>query len=142
MERPIINLDLCDLGRKESKMKHWLSKVLAERFELRVTTAPDFVFYGDCGDVHRMYTCKKIYVGTGEPDFAKCDYAVVVGENGKWKMEDGKATRVLEIGSTEPNQDDKQRVRTFFETVFRDTAPPVAAKKRIFGRWVLVQKNR
>jgi hypothetical protein len=145
MERPVVSVDFCDLGAREIKTEHWLCKILQERFEVRLTTSPDFVFYGDEGDVHRMYTCVRIYVGGGKADFGECDFAVSVGGNGKWKMEDGKPShdeRVLKIRSSAGITDgEKQQLLSFFGNVFSATTPPIAAKKRLTGRWVLARKN-
>jgi hypothetical protein len=138
MQPATIFLDFCDLGRRESKTDHWLLPILRERFDVRVTTSPDFIVYGDAGDVHRMYTCKKVYLGTNEPPGSKWDYAVSFGSS---KNETRKPTRHLTIGSTPLSDIDKARMLGFFETIFADGSPPVAAKKRVFGRWMLVRKN-
>lgn len=138
MERPVVSVDFCDLGSKQSKTEHWLLKVLQERFDVRLTTSPDFIFYGDGGDVHRMYTCKRVYVGRADVDFAECDYAVVVTENGKAARD----SRVLKITSAaEISNAEKEEVLSFFAKVFSETREPIAAKKRMLGRWVLVRKN-
>jgi hypothetical protein len=85
-----------------------------------------------------MYSCHKIYLGSEEPDFSECDFAINIG-NGKWKMENGK---VLQLSSTVVSDSDKQRVLDFFQKIFETTTAPVVAKRRLLGRWLLVRRNR
>jgi hypothetical protein len=142
MQAATIFLDFCDLGRYESKTDHWLLAILRERFDVRVTTAPNFIIYGDAGDVHRMYSCHKIYLGSEEPDFSECDFAINIG-NGKWKMENGKILEFSAAGKTGAISDvDKQKLLDFFQKIFETTTAPVAAKRRLLGRWLLVRRNR
>jgi hypothetical protein len=133
-----IFLDFCDLGRHESKTEHWLLKILQTRFDVRVTTSPDFIIYGDVGDVHRMYTCHKIYIGAEEPKFSECDFAINIGK-GKWKMENGK---VLRSDAQNISAADKLRLLDFFQKIFEIKTPPIAAKRWLFGRWLLVRRIR
>jgi hypothetical protein len=116
-----------------------LLPILRERFDVRVTTSPDFIVYGDAGDVHRMYTCYKIYLGSGEPDFSECDFAIAVGNNSKSRIANSK---VLNIGSAKVSEVDKKPLLDFFQTVFETTTPPVASKRRLLGRWLRVRRNR
>lgn len=137
MQPPTIFLDFCDLGQHESKTDHWLLKILRERFDVRVTTSPDFIIYGDAGDVHRMYTCHKVYLGTAKPDFSECDFALNIG-TAKWNFEKEKA---LDLNTTQVTGSDKQRTLDFFKKIFETEMPPVASKRRLLGRWLLVRRN-
>jgi alpha(1,3/1,4) fucosyltransferase len=75
---PQINIDFTDFGNAVSKHDNYFSNLLRERFEVVITDDPDFLFYSDNSQIHRLFTCKKIY-WTSEvyaPDWRKCDYAL------------------------------------------------------------------
>ncbi len=73
-----INIDFADIGHSLPKDNNFFTNLLRRRRQVDVTDEPDFLFYSDGSNLHRLYTCKKIY-WTPEPyrpDFAECDYAM------------------------------------------------------------------
>jgi alpha(1,3/1,4) fucosyltransferase len=78
MIRQKINFDMCDFGARYDKNENFFVRVLRERFDIQLATSPDYLLYCFGTQVHRLYTCKKIYF-TPEvdlPDFSQCDYAL------------------------------------------------------------------
>jgi hypothetical protein len=78
MNRRKINFDLCDFGDRYDKQNNFFVKTLRQRFDIQITTSPDYMLYCFGTEVHRLYTCTKIYF-TPEvdlPDFNECDYAL------------------------------------------------------------------
>src|SRR5262245_55250835 len=75
---PQINIDFTDFGHTQPKSDYFFYKLLRERFRVEVTDDPDFLFYSHNSNVHRLYTCKKIF-WTSEvyaPNWDECDYAM------------------------------------------------------------------
>jgi hypothetical protein len=75
---PTIYLDVVDMGRRVSKEQGPFVPFLRQHFNVELVDDPDFLIYSDGSEVHRLYTCKKIY-WTPEvyrPDFSECDYAI------------------------------------------------------------------
>jgi alpha(1,3/1,4) fucosyltransferase len=75
---PFITIDFTDFGHTQAKTDYYFYKLLQERFPVRVTDDPDFLIYSHNSNVHRLYTCKKIF-WTSEvyaPDWRECDYAL------------------------------------------------------------------
>jgi hypothetical protein len=73
-----INLDFTDFGNPLPKGDNFFYNLLRSRFPVAVTDEPDFLIYSDASNVHRLYSCKKIY-WTPEPyapNFQECDYAL------------------------------------------------------------------
>jgi hypothetical protein len=73
-----INIDFTDFGHVQPKESYYFFNLLRERFPVRVTDDPDFLIYSNNSNVHRLYTCKKIY-WTSEvyaPNWRECDYAM------------------------------------------------------------------
>lgn len=78
MKDQAVYFDLCDFGLRSDKEDNYFVKILSEKFDMQLTTSPDYLFYSFGSDVHRLYTCKKIY-WTPEsdlPDFRQCDFAI------------------------------------------------------------------
>lgn len=78
LSAPFITIDFTDFGHAQSKTDYYFFQLLQERFPVRVTDNPDFLFYSHNSNVHRLYTCKKIF-WTSEvyaPDWRECDYAL------------------------------------------------------------------
>jgi alpha(1,3/1,4) fucosyltransferase len=78
MEKKLIHLDLSDFAVRLVKTDQFFVKTLQERFDIRLTCSPDYLIYTFGTQVHRLYTCKKIY-WTPEsdlPDFHECDFAL------------------------------------------------------------------
>jgi alpha(1,3/1,4) fucosyltransferase len=75
---PRINIDLTDFGGAQPKNEHFFFKLLRKRFPVEVTDDPDFLIYSHNSNLHRLYTCKKIF-WTSEvyaPNWRECDYAM------------------------------------------------------------------
>lgn len=75
---PFITIDFTDFGHAQSKTDYVFFKILKERFPVRVTDNPDFLIYSNNSNIHRLYSCKKIY-WTSEvyaPNWRECDYAL------------------------------------------------------------------
>jgi hypothetical protein len=75
---PFITMDFTDFGHAQAKTEYYFFKLLQEKFPVRVADDPDFLLYSNNSNVHRLYTCKKIY-WTSEayaPDWHDCDYAL------------------------------------------------------------------
>ena len=73
-----INIDFTDFGHGQPKECYYFFNLLRERFPVRVTDDPDFLIYSHNSNVHRLYTCKKIF-WTSEvytPNWLECDYAM------------------------------------------------------------------
>jgi hypothetical protein len=73
-----INLDFTDFGQTLLKNDNVFINLLRRRHPVEVTDEPDYLIYSDGSNIHRLYTCKKIY-WTPEPyrpDFRQCDYAI------------------------------------------------------------------
>ncbi len=73
-----INLDFVDFGNALPKNDNFFFNLLREQFAVQVTDDPDFLIYSHNSNVHRLYTCKKIY-WTSEvyaPNWRQCDYAL------------------------------------------------------------------
>jgi alpha(1,3/1,4) fucosyltransferase len=78
LSAPFITIDFTDFGHAQAKTDYFFYQLLRERFPVRVTDNPDFLFYSHNSNVHRLYTCKKIF-WTSEvdaPDWRECDYAL------------------------------------------------------------------
>ena len=75
---PRINIDFADFGQSTPKNDNFFINLLRQRHQIEVTDDPDFLFYSDGSNLHRLYACKKVY-WTPEPywpDFKECDYAI------------------------------------------------------------------
>ena len=75
---PRINIDFTDFGNAFPKTDNFFYHLLRERYDLALTDGPDFLLYSHGSNVHRLYTCRKIY-WTSEvyaPDWRGCDYAL------------------------------------------------------------------
>ncbi len=75
---PRINIDITDFGNAQPKRESFFFNLLRSRFPVEVTDDPDFLIYSHNSNLHRLYTCKKIY-WTSEvyaPDWRECDYAM------------------------------------------------------------------
>lgn len=73
-----ITLDFSDFGNPLPKQDNFFTNLLGERFAVEVTDDPDFLIYSHNSNVHRLYTCKKIF-WTSEvyaPNWRECDYAL------------------------------------------------------------------
>src|SRR5580765_3250665 len=73
-----INIDFTDFGHAQPKESYYFFKLLRERFAVEVTDDPDFLIYSHNSNIHRLYTCKKIF-WTSEvfaPNWRECDYAM------------------------------------------------------------------
>lgn len=132
------NLDFCDLGPRESKTDHWILPILRQGFDVQVTTAPDYIIYGEVGDVHRLYSCCKIYLGKQQPDFSECDYAINVSHK-KWNVGLQKTLHLGREGKyTQFAETEIYQILAFFKMAFAKMSSPVSSKNRIFGRWLRV----
>src|SRR5262245_29338212 len=78
--RPIVRIDFSDFGFRYNKTDNFFYNLLKDRFEPVICDQPDFLFYSDYGDVHRLHTCAKIFVTweSSRPDFRACDYALTM----------------------------------------------------------------
>lgn len=75
-----LNIDFVDFWPGFDKKDNMIYKLLASKYDVRISRKPDFIFYSLFGDEHLRYdySCVRIYY-TGEnvsPDFATCDYAM------------------------------------------------------------------
>ena len=73
-----VNLDFTDFGSAFPKHDNFFTKLLRERFAVTITDDPDYLIYSHNSNVHRLYTCKKIF-WTSEvyaPNWRECDYAL------------------------------------------------------------------
>jgi hypothetical protein len=73
-----LTIDFTDFGSAFPKANNFFVNLLRERFNVEVTDAPDFLFYSHNSNIHRLYTCKKIYWTSEvyEPNWEECDYAL------------------------------------------------------------------
>ena len=74
---PPVHIDLTDFGNtmpKENTLVRWLR----ERYTVVLADDPDFLIYSHNTNVHRLYTCKKIFWTSeaGRPNWRECDYAL------------------------------------------------------------------
>jgi alpha(1,3/1,4) fucosyltransferase len=78
-QNKVIHIDFCDLGPRRVKTRETLFQTLRQRYNVELSTSPDYLVYTHgTSQVHRLYSCKKIY-WTSEsdlPDFRRCDYAL------------------------------------------------------------------
>ena len=76
--KPIIRIDLCDLGANFGKPDHLLCRVLSERYELRHCDQPDFLIYDVAGQAHRLHSGVRIRFTceSSLPDYRECDYSI------------------------------------------------------------------
>jgi len=134
-----IHFDLCDFWTRSEKKENFFFKLLRERFDIQLTTSPDYVLYCFGTQVHRLYTCKKIYF-TPEadlPDFGQCDYAItsryvddprhvrvpyyifeatpesLVKQPGEWEQIRRQKTRFCAFMTTYANRKTRHRVEFF-----------------------------
>jgi hypothetical protein len=78
MDRKKIYFDLCDFGARYDKKENYFFKILRKKYDIELVTSPDYMLYSFGTQVHRLYTCAKIY-WTPEadlPDFDQCDYGI------------------------------------------------------------------
>jgi hypothetical protein len=78
MNRKKIYFDLCDFDPRCEKKENFFFRLLRERFDIELTTSPDYILYRFGTQVHRLYTCRKIYwtPESNLPDFNQCDFAI------------------------------------------------------------------
>lgn len=78
MERKKIYIDFLDHGVRRVKTEEYFYRLLQRRFDLQLADTPDYLVHAHDSEVHRLYSCKKIY-WTAEnyaPDFSGSDYAL------------------------------------------------------------------
>lgn len=76
--KPVLRLDLCDIGHGFEKDRHFILRMLRTRFDVRLTDHPDVLLYGNSGTHHRLHTGRRVFY-TDEavrPDFGVCDYGI------------------------------------------------------------------
>jgi len=76
-EKPTIRLDFCDFNGID-KTDNYFTRLLSQKYRVEINDRPDLVIYSKDSQVHRLYTCKRLF-WTGEtilPDFSSCDYAM------------------------------------------------------------------
>jgi alpha(1,3/1,4) fucosyltransferase len=76
--KPPLYLDFCDFGTQINKQDNFYTNLLAERYDVRIADQPDFLLHSHDGNVHRLYTCKKIFqtVESYRPDLTLSDYSI------------------------------------------------------------------
>jgi len=77
-ERRKVYIDFVDQGVRRVKTDEYFYKLLSKRFDLKLADTPDFLVHSHDAEVHRLYSCKKIF-WTAEnyaPDFSESDYAL------------------------------------------------------------------
>jgi hypothetical protein len=73
-----LRIDFCDTWGDFVKTNNLFTRVLRKRYDVEINDKPDFIFYGDGGHRHRLYTCPRIFF-SGEatkPNFRECDFAL------------------------------------------------------------------
>ena len=76
--KPPVYIDFCDFGTHLNKADNYFTRILTPKYDVKIVDKPDLLFHSHDGNVHRLYTCKKIY-WTPEsdlPDFNECDFAL------------------------------------------------------------------
>ncbi|MCK9612622.1 MAG: glycosyltransferase family 10 [Bacteroidales bacterium] len=73
-----IKIDFVDFYPNFVKNNNELYNALSKKFNLQISSSPDYIIYSCYGNEHLKYDCIKIFF-TGEnlvPDFNFCDYAI------------------------------------------------------------------
>lgn len=75
--RKTIKLDFADFWPNFNKTDNYFYNLLSSKFEVEISSNPDFVIYSVFGRSYKKYKCIRIFY-TGEnvrPNFKECDYA-------------------------------------------------------------------
>jgi alpha(1,3/1,4) fucosyltransferase len=80
--KPPVYIDFCDFGRQMPKTDNFFTRILEKKYEVKIADKPDLLFHSHDGNVHRLYTCRKVFhtVETYKPDFSISDYAFTFHE--------------------------------------------------------------
>jgi hypothetical protein len=76
--KPPLYIDFCDFGTPLDKTNNFFTNLLATRYDVHIADMPDYLFHSHDGEVHRLYTCKKIFhtVEPYKPDLTRSDYSL------------------------------------------------------------------
>jgi alpha(1,3/1,4) fucosyltransferase len=80
--KPPVYIDFCDFGTHLNKADNHWTRILAPKYDVKIVDKPDLLFHSHDGNVHRLYTCKKVF-HTGEsywPDLTVSDYSFTFHE--------------------------------------------------------------
>lgn len=75
--KPRIKVNFVDFWPRFVAEEWYFYRLLSERYEVEISSKPDFLFYSVFGTEFRKYDCVRIFY-TGEnvhPNFAQCDWA-------------------------------------------------------------------
>lgn len=80
--KPVLCVDFVDFGTRLSKRNNFFTRILENKFDLRITDRPDLLIHSHDGNVHRMYKCKKVFhtVEPYYPNFRESDYSLTFHE--------------------------------------------------------------
>jgi hypothetical protein len=76
--KPVLHVDFTDFGTHMNKADNFFTRILSKRYDVRVSDQPDVLFHSHDSEIHRLYTCKKIFhtVEAYRPDLTVSDYAI------------------------------------------------------------------
>ena len=76
--KPVLHVDFTDFGTHMNKADNFFTRILGKRYDVRVSDQPDVLIHSHDSEVHRLYTCKKIFhtVEAYRPDLTLSDYAI------------------------------------------------------------------
>lgn len=75
--KPKVKLDFSDFWRGFDKKDNFFYNLLSQRYDVEISSQPDYLIYSYFGKDYHKYDCIRIYY-TGEnirPDFNECDYS-------------------------------------------------------------------
>lgn len=78
MSKPVLHLDFSDFHLRMRKDDNFFTRILAQKYDVKISDKPDLLIFSDSGDMHRLHRCRKIFY-TAEvfrPDFSAADYAM------------------------------------------------------------------
>jgi alpha(1,3/1,4) fucosyltransferase len=75
--KPLIRIGFSGVWPNADMLNYFFYKLLQERFNVRICSPPDFLFYTHTDYEHRLFNCVKIFYTheTIRPNFNECDYA-------------------------------------------------------------------
>jgi hypothetical protein len=76
--KPVLHVDFSDFGTQMVKTDNRFTRILSQRYDVRISDHPDLLIHSHDSEVHRLYTCKKVFytVEAYRPNLEISDYSI------------------------------------------------------------------
>jgi alpha(1,3/1,4) fucosyltransferase len=76
--KPVLHVDFSDFGTQMVKTDNRFTRLLSQRYDVRISDQPDLLIHSHDSEVHRLYTCKKVFytVEAYRPNLEISDYSI------------------------------------------------------------------